>query len=52
MGVDVRVIFAGQLPVGPLDLILARVSPDAEDLVEVAVGHHSALATTTWAGRS
>src|SRR5262249_10848272 len=52
IGVEVRVILAGQPPVGPLDLILAGVPPDAEDLVKVAVGHHSAFATTTWAGRS
>src|SRR5262249_5758937 len=45
IGVDVRVILAGQFPIGPLNLILAGVPPDAEDLVKVAVGHHSALAT-------
>src|SRR5262249_39829509 len=52
MGVDVRVVLASQLAVCPLDLVLAGVPPDTEDLIEVAVGHHSALATTTWAGRS
>ena len=37
--VDVGVVLAGLLPVGLLDLLRGRGPGDAEDLVEVAVGH-------------
>src|SRR5262249_24302139 len=53
IGVDIRVIRARKLPVSPLDIFLPGIPRDTQDLVEVAVvGHQSALATTTCAGRS
>ena len=51
--IDIRVVGAGQLPVGPLDFIGLGVPPDAEGLVEVR-GRHSQpepLETMTAAGR-
>src|SRR5262249_42737526 len=56
--VDVGMVLAGQLAVGPLDLILGRGPRHVQDLVEVAAisprpgRHQSTLATTTCAGRS
>src|SRR5262245_42689607 len=48
--VPIRVVFQRELPVRALDLLVAGVAADAEDLVVVALAH--ALATFTIAGRS
>ena len=48
--VAVRVVLERQLPVGALDLLLARVLRDAEDFVVVALAHEAA--TFTIAARS
>ena len=52
IGILVRVVLDGQLPVGLLDVGLAGPSVDAEDFVEVALGHAcDQLPTTTLANR-
>src|SRR5262249_12659074 len=48
--IAIRVILQRELPVGALDLLVAGVAADAENLVVVALAH--AFATFTMAGRS